>query len=94
MHDVVDSAVKVLGDPPCGTRSKNAPQPVAKPRRRRDLPPALKGAWQAIFDHYVFAADPAALSHLPESAQGILGELTPATASMMRRFIIGSMAKA
>lgn len=60
----------------------------------RDLPPAQRKAWRAIFDHYVFAADPADLSHLPESAQGILGELTPATASMMRRFIIGSMAKA
>lgn len=59
----------------------------------RDLPPAQKAAWRSIFDHYVFEADPADLSHLPPNARGILGDLTPTTAAMMRNFIIGSMAK-
>ncbi|WP_269514554.1 cupin-like domain-containing protein [Brevundimonas subvibrioides] len=59
----------------------------------RDLPDAQRSAWRSIFDHYVFDAEARDLSHIPEPARGILGPLSPTTASIMRRFIIGSMAR-
>lgn len=42
----------------------------------RALPPDRRAAWRALFDHLVFDAAPAA--HLPEKAQGILGDLSEA----------------
>lgn len=43
----------------------------------KDLPPAERAAWRALFDHYIFQdhGDPAA--HLPEAARGVLGRRSP-----------------
>jgi hypothetical protein len=42
----------------------------------QEMPTHEKAAWKALFDHYVFAANGDPVSHLPESARGILGERT------------------
>ena len=42
----------------------------------RTLPPAQRGAWRTLLDHYVFGdGDPVA--HIPAGRRGILGPLTP-----------------
>ncbi|MBY5993983.1 cupin-like domain-containing protein [Ferrimonas balearica] len=38
----------------------------------RSLPKAQRQAWKAMFDHYVFDAEPEDLAHLPEAARGWL----------------------
>lgn len=40
----------------------------------RGLPPNEKGAWRAMFDHYLFGDDPA--GHLPGEAHGVLGDMS------------------
>jgi len=48
----------------------------------RDLPPAERAAWRALFDHYVFDANAETAAHIPPSAQGLLA---PFDDSQMRR---------
>ena len=43
----------------------------------RDLPAPERAAWRAMFDHYVFAGAGPATAHLPVSAHGLLGPMTP-----------------
>lgn len=50
----------------------------------RDLPDADKERWREIFDHYVFGDTEGVAAHLPESARGILGQLTPESAGQIR----------
>lgn len=51
----------------------------------RDLPPAQKQAWQALFEHYVFHNDAADFAHIPEAAQGALASpLNEQTARQLR----------
>jgi hypothetical protein len=53
----------------------------------RDLPPAERAAWRALFDWYVFDDPAAAVAHLPEGARGILGAMTPEQAARLRAHI-------
>lgn len=39
----------------------------------RDLPPAQRAVWQAMFEHYVFSAPDEALGHLAPEQRGLLG---------------------
>src|SRR5205823_281238 len=39
----------------------------------RPLPPELRQAWGAIFDHYVFSAGPDTVAHIPDARRGALG---------------------
>ncbi|MCE3004126.1 MAG: cupin-like domain-containing protein [Xanthomonadaceae bacterium] len=57
----------------------------------RDLPPAERAAWRAFFDWYIFDDPQAAVAHLPESARGILGAMTPEQAARLRAHIARSL---
>jgi len=42
----------------------------------RDLPPATRRAWAALFEHYLFGPSENAVAHIPIERRGILGELS------------------
>ncbi len=44
----------------------------------RDLPPAQRAAWKAVFDHYVFRTGDDPVAHFPAPDRGVLGALEPA----------------
>ncbi len=50
----------------------------------RGLPPAQRRNWQALFDHYVFAAGGDTTAHIPEAVRGVLGPLDGAMAANVR----------
>ncbi|MFG6417111.1 cupin-like domain-containing protein [Roseateles sp. DC23W] len=50
----------------------------------RDLPPAQRDAWRALFDHYIFDADAQTAAHIPEAARGILAPLSDDSARQLR----------
>jgi hypothetical protein len=55
----------------------------------RHLPKAQRKAWQALFDYYIFADEPAGGAELPDAAQGLLRQpLDEATARALRSLII------
>jgi len=54
----------------------------------RDLPPAQRDAWRALFDHYVFDADEHTAAHLPPAARGVLAPLTEAGARQLRAALL------
>jgi hypothetical protein len=57
----------------------------------RDLPPVQRQAWQALFDHYVFAADEATAAHIPAHAQGVLAPITPDKARQLRAVLLNRL---
>lgn len=50
----------------------------------RDLPPAQREAWRALFDHYVFDADEQTAAHIPPAARGILAPMNDDSARQLR----------
>ena len=54
----------------------------------RPMPAAERDAWRALLNHYVFDenGDPAA--HLSPHDPGILGEMTPAMAQHIHRWLV------
>ncbi len=50
----------------------------------RDLPPATRRAWAALFEHYLFAPSEQAENHIPADRRGILGELSPPAKAALR----------
>ncbi|MDT9001557.1 cupin-like domain-containing protein [Paucibacter sp. APW11] len=54
----------------------------------RDLPPAERAAWRALFDHYVFDADAHTAAHIPEAARGLLAPFTEAGMRRMRAWLL------
>lgn len=50
----------------------------------RDLPPAQRSAWQALFRHYVFEADEDTAAHIPEPARRVLAPLDETRARELR----------
>ncbi len=54
----------------------------------RDLPPAQRQAWRALFDHYVFDADAHTAAHIPPSAQGVLAPITQDLARHLRAVLL------
>jgi hypothetical protein len=54
----------------------------------RKLPPATRRAWAAFFEHYVFAAQDDAVSHIPAVRHGILGELTAEQSAALREHLL------
>lgn len=55
----------------------------------RDLPDRARQRWKALFDHYVFSAEPA--EHLPEGKRGILDPLDAESAGRLRAFLLRSL---
>ncbi len=53
----------------------------------KDLPPAQRQSWKAVFDYLIFQTDGPPLAHLPKSAQGIFGDLTEDNAARIRAFL-------
>jgi hypothetical protein len=54
----------------------------------RKLPPATRRAWAAFFEHYVFAAQDDAVSHIPTERHGILGDLTADQSAALREHLV------
>lgn len=50
----------------------------------RDLPPAQRAAWRAMFEHYVFAPGEATVGHIPEAARRVLGPIDENRARELR----------
>lgn len=57
----------------------------------RDLPPAQRDAWRALFDHYVFDADEHTAAHLPPAARGVLAPLTESGARQLRALLLNRL---
>lgn len=49
------------------------------------LPQEQRGAWQAMFDHFVFHADGDPNAHIPEERRGIRGKLSPESKERLRK---------
>lgn len=57
----------------------------------KSLPPAERARWRDLFDHLIFQVDGEPLSHLPESARGLFGKLTPENAARIRAVLQKSL---
>jgi hypothetical protein len=53
----------------------------------RDLPPAQREVWRNVFEHYVFSAPDAALSHLAPEQRGMLGPPSTERTQMIRNIL-------
>ncbi|WP_341711806.1 cupin-like domain-containing protein [Erythrobacter sp.] len=59
----------------------------------RNLSPADRRIWRAMFDHYVFEADGDPGHHIPSQARGILARPTPQMIEGMRQAIARALAR-
>jgi hypothetical protein len=59
----------------------------------RDLDPAAKRQWKALFDHYVFDNDEAVTAHIPEGARGVLAPLDAEQAGKLRANILHGLSR-
>ena len=59
----------------------------------KDLPPAQRDGWKALFDHLIFQADGPPLAYLPSQARGLLGDLTPEQAARIRAKLVKSLSR-
>jgi hypothetical protein len=57
----------------------------------RDLPPAQRDAWRALFDHYVFDADEHTAAHIPPAARGVLGPMDDSIARQLRAMLLNRL---
>ena len=53
----------------------------------RDLPPAQRDAWRALFDHYIFDADEQTAAHIPPAARGVLAPMNDDSARQLRAML-------
>lgn len=59
----------------------------------RDLDPAAKARWQALFDHYVFANDGSVTDHIPDGSRGVLDPLDAEHAGRLRANILHGLSR-
>lgn len=57
----------------------------------RDLPPAQRDAWRALFDHYIFDADEQTAAHIPPAARGVLTPITDSSARQLRSMLLNRL---
>ena len=57
----------------------------------RDKPQHEKQGWKHIFDYYIFGESERAAQHLPEHAQGYLGQLDPQKARALRAMLLNKL---
>ncbi len=57
----------------------------------RDLPPAQRDAWRALFDHYIFEADDQTAAHIPPAARGLLAPMDDAGARQLRAMLLNRL---
>lgn len=57
----------------------------------RDLPSEQRAAWKVIFDHYIFDYNKEDFAHIPESAQGAIGDLTDDNARKIRARLLNQL---
>ena len=57
----------------------------------RDLPPEQRSAWKMIFDHYIFDYNKEDFAHIPEQAQGTIGDLTDDNARKIRAHLLNQL---
>lgn len=50
----------------------------------RELPPATRQAWRALFDHYVFGDPGPVTAHIPLPRRGVLGKMGPEDVARLR----------
>lgn len=50
----------------------------------KTLPADQRAVWRTVFDHYVFALNNDPIDHLPQNAQGMLGDQSPEQLARMR----------
>ena len=59
----------------------------------RDLDPAAKRLWKAMFDHYVFENGEKVTGHIPEGARGVLDPLDAEKAGKLRANILHGLSR-
>ncbi len=59
----------------------------------RDLDPAAKRHWKALFDHYVFENGEKVTAHIPEGARGVLDPLDAEQAGKLRANILHGLSR-
>jgi hypothetical protein len=57
----------------------------------RDLPPAQRDAWRALFDHYVFDAGEETAAHIPPGARHMLAPLDSDAVRSLRAQLLKRM---
>jgi len=57
----------------------------------RDLPDREREIWRGVFEHYIFSGGDDAMRHVPETARGIYGELTPERLARLRAHLIHTL---
>ena len=57
----------------------------------RGLPPEDKAIWRQVFDHYVFSDPETAAAHIPETARGVLGDMTEPNARRLRAYLLNRL---
>lgn len=53
----------------------------------RGLPERERDAWKTVFDHYIFETNGDPMVHLPESARGIFGAMTPERLQKLKHYL-------
>ncbi len=57
----------------------------------RELPEIERSAWRGFFDHYIFEANGDPMEHLPPSARGVFGAMTPDLVRQLKTMLAGSL---
>jgi hypothetical protein len=57
----------------------------------RELPPAQRRAWQALFQHYVFDSDGSEAAHIPPAARRMLAPLDETGARTLRAHLLNRL---